>query len=170
MLRKSIPLIFAISIGLVAGLALANAIPLKQWYFALPALPRVPLTQAPSTKAIEHTPQALPDLKDAIRQLLKDKDVQSVIQSLLTDPKIDIKAVSELVARYVAESPEIRRALADQLRSQETRKLLTDALRSPEFRQAIKEIVSSRDFKDMYKEIVVQVMKNQPETATQKPR
>ncbi len=156
MLRKSLPLVLALIIGLVAGAIAQN-------YGLVDQVKHVPELLAARIQA-QSPPQSSPapvDMKDTIRDLLASKDVQAMIQSFMKDPAIDLQAISQSVARYVAESPEFRQAMSEQLRQADTRKVLVEAARSPEFREALREILLSKEFQKIYRDITLEVLKTQ---------
>jgi hypothetical protein len=157
LLKKTLPLVLALLVGLAAG-AVAQDYGLFEQAQQIPDL----LSRAvqPPQAAPGPAP-AQPDMKDLIRDLLGSKDIQTMIQSLMKDPAIDLKAISESVARYVSESPEFRKAMYQQLQQVDARKALVDASRSPEFRQALREILLSSEFRKIYRDITIEVLKTQ---------
>lgn len=156
MVRKALPLVLALFVGLAAG-AVAQDYGVFDRAKQIPELfQRAVQPPAPTVPA-----PAQPDMKDLIRDLLGSKDIQTMIQSLMKDPAIDLKAISESVARYVSESPEFRQAMAQQLQQVDTRKVLVEASRSPEFRQALREILLSKEFQKIYRDITLEVLKTQ---------
>ena len=155
MVRKALPLALALFIGLGAG-AVAQNYGIFDQAKQIPELFQRVVQPPPATPA-----PAQPDMKDLIRDLLGSKDIQTMIQSLMKDPAIDLKAISESVARYVSESPEFRQAMSEQLQQVDTRRVLVEASRSPEFRQALREILLSKEFQKIYRDITLEVLKTQ---------
>lgn len=141
MLKKSLPIVLALMLGVLAGVVVKDPAALKQWLPEAPPALRRPVNKVP--EPIEPNP---PELKDTLRELLKATDIQAIIHSMLADPKIDVAAVSQYVARNVVDSPEFQQALSQQLRSNDARKALLEAARSPEFRQVMREVAISPEF------------------------